>query len=118
MQNASLGMEGGSNRFFPDGDGAFHFVDEPLAGGKGFAAVRGDDFNPERRFVDFDKSSAMDDANGFDRPALFDLIEEEIELVFGHFLEGFVFERLNGSAGFAIADDAEKINCGTHAVRH
>ena len=41
-------LDGGStDGSLPDGDRFFHFIDEELAGGKGFAAMRCDNFNPE-----------------------------------------------------------------------
>jgi len=54
----------------PDGDGLFHFVDEELAGRESLAAMRGDNLDPEGRFIHFDNADAMDEANGFHGPPL------------------------------------------------
>src|ERR1051325_4877855 len=41
----------GRHRFFPDGHDAFHLVDEKLAGGERFSAMRRHDLHPKRGHV-------------------------------------------------------------------
>ena len=104
-------------RLLPDGHDAFHFIDKPLAGVKRLAAVRGDDFDPERNLVHVYHADAMNEADRFDGPACFDLIEEQIELVLGHPLERFVFDGPDGLSFFITSHDPQKTNHRAHARR-
>ena len=51
-------------RPLPDRHDAFHFVDEPLAGGECLGAMRSNDLDPERRFVDTHHTDAMNEPDG------------------------------------------------------
>src|ERR1043165_9620915 len=74
-------------RLLPDRHDSFHLTNQPLARREGFAGMWGDDFHPQRRFVDFHHADAMHKPDGFDGPTLFDLIEKQVELVCDHLLE-------------------------------
>src|ERR1041384_1253464 len=101
-------------RLFPDGNDAFHFIDEELASGEGFAAMWCDYFDPERGFVRGDGTDAVNEADRFDGPALLDLIEDEIELVSSHFIEGFILDSADQFAFLRPAHDTSKVNDSPH----
>ena len=101
-----LGPEGA----FPDGHHPFHFVDEPLACGETFTAMRAEDFDPEGRFADANPACAMDEADGFDGgPTVLQSVEEFVELVGGHGQERFVIDPGDGGVEFHSPDHATEV---------
>ena len=83
-----------------------------------FASMRRNQFNPERRFIDFDNPDAMHEADRLDGPPLFHFVEQPIELVLDHFLKRLVFEGADRRVLLRATHDAEKINRGAHTMRH
>jgi hypothetical protein len=96
--------------FFPDGGVRFERVDEPLAGGKGLAAVCGGDGDQDRRFAHRDSTQAMQQDQPLDGPALAGLAREFAKLPGGHRFVSFVIESDEIAPGIVLlgASDAEK----------
>jgi hypothetical protein len=92
-------------------------VDEPLAGGECLAPVRSDDLDPQRRLVHRHHPDAVDETYGFHGPAFLDLVEQEMELVFGHAKECLVFNGPDGLSLFVAAHDPEKADDRAHIAR-
>src|SRR5258705_12484950 len=108
-------LPGCSQRFLPNWHHTFHFIDEPLACGEGFSSMRCDNFDPQGRFVDFHHSEPMDQAHRLDRPALLDLIQQQMELMLRHALERFIFKRANRCVCFGGPDYPQEIYDCAHA---
>ena len=107
-----------NQRLFPNGHHAFHFIDEELAGGECFVPMRRDHFDPERGFIDFHDADPMYESHRFNRPTLFNFLENEFKLALSHSLKRFVFDGSDTFAFFIAADHASKINRRPHAARH
>src|ERR1041385_2535839 len=60
----------------------------------------------------------MEDAYGFDWPALLDLIEQQPKLVTCHFIESFVLDRIDWFLAFNAPHDTRKVNCSAHLMGH
>ena len=79
--------------------------------------MRRDDFDPKRWLVYRNQPDSMDQSDAFDGPPLFQFIEKQMELVLGHLLEGFVFQRADLGADFRCdPHGGRKLAAMDHAV--
>jgi len=90
----------------PDGNGFLEGIDDPAAGVEGGAAMGGGDRDEDAGFADGEAAEAMDDGDVAGREVLDGLGAEEVHLLQGHLLVGFVVEVQGWAATGVVANDA------------
>ncbi|SVA20458.1 uncharacterized protein METZ01_LOCUS73312 [marine metagenome] len=89
-----------------------------MAGGERLRAVRCGHLHPQRWLVHWHQAESMNHAHRIDRPPLFNGVENQPELVAGHFLVGLIIDRGDRCIAFSPAYYAREANHRSHAVSY